>query len=233
MKARLPALWGAGYWCNINTMSKSKILLSFIVLLGLAGPAWSAAPQANPAVDVARLVPAQPSGSRADQVGVVVFFDFSRSSSEMLQRLDQWAANAGSEVIIDREPLVTPASAQLAHAFMAARTLGIAGPVLDGLFNIRPDPARPENTRQALAKLFQSWGMGSLEFNAAWGSTATRNGYIRAQSLAERFAISTAPAIVVDGVWRLTPTQPAALVPLFAALDKKVGEASLIASENR
>jgi|GEM_PF-1550216 len=214
-------------------MRKFKILFPIIALLGLAAPAWSATAPAAPAVNVARLVPAQPSGSRADQVGVVVFFDFSHASREMLKRLDQWAANAGSEVVIDREPLVTPTSAPLAHAFMAARTLGIAGPILDGLFNIRPDPARPDTTRQALAKLFQSWGMGSLEFNAAWGSTATHNGFIRAQSLAARFEVSSAPAIVVDGLWRLTPAQPATLGPLFAALDKKVGEASLIASENR
>lgn len=215
-------------------MKKFCTLLALVAFLGFAAPTSSAASKAAPAVDVAPLVPAQPSGSRANQVGVVVFFDFSPASRAMLKRLSQWAANAGGEVVIDREPLVTPTDSPLAHAFMTARTLGIAQPVLDGLFNIRPDPTtQPDNTREAMAKLFQSWGTGPLEFNAAWSSAATRNGFIRAQSLAERFNIASAPAIVVDGLWRLTPTQPNDLAALFDALNDKVGEASLIASENR
>lgn len=214
-------------------MTRFCTVLAVIALLGLTAPALSATTKAAPAVEVAPLVPAQPSGSRADQVSVVVFFDFSPASRALLKRLDRWAANAGGEVVIDREPLVTPTSSSLAHAFMTARTLGIAQPVLDGLFNIRPDPAHPEATHQALVKLFQSWGTGKLEFNAAWDSTATRNGFIHAQSLAERFNIASAPAIVVDGQWRLTPTQPNDLAGLFSALNAKVSAAALIASENQ
>ena len=213
-------------------MSKFGIALTTIALLGFAAPAWGAV-KAEPAVDIARLVPAQPSGSRAEQVGVVVFFDFSPASRAMLKRLARWAANAGNEVVIDREPLVTPISSPLARAFMAARTLGIAGPVRDGLYNIRPDSAHPELTHRALARLFQSWGIGPLEFNAALDSQATRNGFIRAQSLSERYNITRAPAIVVDGRWRLTLVKPDALATLFDDLDQKVGKASLIASENR
>lgn len=222
-----------GRWCNIGAMMKFCTLLALAAFLGFAAPTSSAASKAAPAVDVTPLVPAQPGGSRADQVGVVVFFGFGPASHATLKRLDRWAANAGGEVVIDREPLVTPTSSPLARAFMAARTLGIAQPVLDGLFNIRADPAHPETTHKALAKLFQSWGMDTLEFNAAWSSTATRNGFIRAQSLASRFNITRVPAIVVDGLWRLTPSRPNDLAALFDALDKKVGEASLIASENR
>ncbi|MGA7966078.1 MAG: DsbA family protein [Gammaproteobacteria bacterium] len=214
-------------------MMKFCTTLALIAFLGFAAPAWSATAKAPPAVDVAPLVPAQPSGSRADQVSVVAFFDFSPASRALLKRLNRWAANAGNEVVIDREPLITPTSSPLARAFMAARTLGIAQPVLDGLFNIRPDPAHPETTHHALAKLFQSWGAGTLEFNAAWSSAATSNGFIRAQSLAERFNITSAPAIVVDGLWRLTPTQPNDLADLFSALNNKVSAAALIASENQ
>lgn len=214
-------------------MNKFSGALATIILLGFTVPAWSTAPKAVPAVDITHLVPAQPSGSRADQVGVMVFFDFSPASRAMLKRLARWAANAGNEVVINREPLVSPISSPLARAFMAARTLGIAGPVLDGLYNIRPNPTHPKITHQALAQLFQSWGIGPLEFNAAMDSHATRNGFIRAQSLAERFDITRAPAIVVDGRWRLTLVKPDALATLFDDLDQKVGKASLIASENR
>lgn len=214
-------------------MMKFTTLLVLTTFLGWAAPAWSASATATPGVEIAPLVPAQPSGSRADQVGVVVFFDFSPSSRALLERLDRWATNAGGEVVIDREPLVTPASAPLARAFMAARTLGIAQPVLNGLFDIRPDLAHPDTMHQALAKLFRSWGAGPVEFNAAWDSAPTRNGFIRAQSLAERYGIKSAPAVVVDGLWRLTLTQPNDLAALFKALNDKVSAAALIASENR
>lgn len=217
-------------------MKISAAVSTILIFAMLAANAWSApAPAAQPAVTVTTLVPSQPNGALIDQVGVTVFFTFAPESRILLKRLDRWASNAGDNVVIDREPIVPPGSSILAHAYMAARTLGIANPVLDGLFNIRPDPAHPQATRQALTKLFRSWGAGKLEFDAAWDSSATRGGMLRAESLAERFGIKTGPAIVVDGLWRLTPTRPGASAysALFAALDTKVARAAQIASENQ
>ncbi len=204
----------------------------FIALLGclaFTGSAMGAAPN----VDISRLVPTQPSGTGAEQVGVIVFFDFSSTSHALLKQIDQWAANAGSEVVIDREPFVTQLNRPLARAFMTSRTLGVTNPVLDGLFNIKPNPADPQSTQKRLKSLFKTWGIGDVEFGAAWKAQVTDNGFIRAQSLAQRYGVTQAPAIVVDGIWRLTPTGPDAVGALMQALNDKVGKAALIASENQ
>jgi len=209
-----------------------KRYLLFLALFGcatLAGSAWGA----TPAVDISRLVPTQPSGTGAEQVGVVVFFDFSAASHTVLKRIDQWAASAGSEVVIDREPFVNQIDEPLALAFMTSRTLGVTNPVLDGLFNIPANPADPQATRKQLQSLFKTWGIGEVEFNAAWHAQVTHNGLIRAQSLAQRYGVKQAPAIVVDGIWRLAPAGPNDIGALMQALNDKVGKAALIASENQ
>lgn len=208
-----------------------------LVLIGaiiVTVPAWAAAPSASaPPVLVSRLVPTQPSGADAEQIGVVVFFDFSHTSQRMLKRLDQWAANAGSEVVIDREPVVTPVTAPFARAFMTARTLGVTKPILSGLFTIKANPTDPKAVKKQFLTLFKTWGIGAVEFNAAWQAQVTDNGYIRAQTLAQRYGVRQAPALIVDGIWRLTLTKPGALATLMQALNNKVSKASLIASENQ
>lgn len=204
----------------------------FIVLLGCLAFAGSAM-AATPSVDINRLVPTQPSGTGAEQVGVVVFFDFSAASHALLKRIDKWAANAGSEIVIDREPYVTQLDMPLARAFMTSRTLGVTSPILDGLFNIQPNPSDPQATRKQLQSLFKTWGIGTVEFNAAWHAQVTDNGFTRAQSLAQRYGVTQAPAIVVDGIWRLTPAGPNDIGALMQALNDKVGKAAQIASENQ
>lgn len=209
-----------------------KHVLSALLYLTLAAMLGTAQ-AATPSVDVSRLVPTQPSGTSAEQVGVVVFFDFSAVSHVLLKRIDRWAASAGSEVVIDREPFVTQLDMPLARAFMTSRTLGVTNPILDGLFNIKPNPDDPQATQKQLKSLFKTWGIGDVEFDAAWNAQITNNGFIRAQSLAQRYGVTQAPSIVVDGLWRLTPTGPNAMGALMQALNDKVGKAALIASENQ
>lgn len=204
----------------------------FIALLGCATFAGNAS-AAPPAVVTSRLVPTQPSGTGAEQVGVVVFFDFGAASHALLKRIDQWAESAGNEVVIDREPFVTQLDMPLARAFVTSRTLGVTNPILNGLFNIKANPADPQATQKQLQSLFKTWGIGEVEFDAAWNAPVTGNGLTRARSLAQRYGVTQAPAIVVDGIWRLTPTNPNAIGALIQALNDKVGKAALIASENQ
>lgn len=208
-------------------------LSAALLCAALAATAQAAPAAGTPPVTVSRLVPTQPSGADADHVGVVVFFDFSPASRAMLKRLDDWAKTAGNEVVIDREPLVTPMNRPLARAFMTARTLGVTNPILDGLFTIRPDPADAGATRKRLQSLFKTWGISEIDFGAAWGAQITDNGLLRAQTLAERYEVSQAPAIVVDGIWRLTQNDAGATAALINELGDKVGQAALIASENQ
>lgn len=207
----------------------SCLALTTVLTVARAAPAT----RAKPTVDVSRLVPTQPSGTSADHVGVVVFFGFGPASHSLLKRLDQWATSAGGDVVINREPLVTPITRPLARAFMTARTLGITNPILDGLFSMKPDPSDPKATRKRLRTLFKAWGIGAVEFDAAWSAQVTDNGFIRAQTLAERYEVKHVPAIVVDGIWRLTPNDPNATGALVNALADKVNQAALIASENQ
>lgn len=200
-----------------------------VALAATAGPATAAPAQS---VEVQRIVPAQPSGAGPRHVGVTVFFDFSPASASLMEQIQRWAAGAGSSVVLDRQPLEKGSDPGLARGFIMAQTLGVSGSVLPGLFEIARGSLRGDQLRKALAGLFHGSGINGLEFNAAWKSPATEDGLTRARSLAERFGIQSAPAIVVNGVWRLTPAAggPTALLE---ALESKVAEVSASETENQ
>jgi len=195
-----------------------------------AGPVATAASAQS--VQVQRIVPAQPSGAGPQQVGVTIFFDFSPASQSLIEQVRRWAAGAGSGIVLDREPLASGSDPELTRGFFMARTLGVSGSVLPGLFGLQRSPLQGDQLRKALASLFQGTGINTLEFNAAWNSPATADGLTRAQSLAQRFGIPSAPAIVVNGTWRLTPAAGGATA-LVEALEHKVSQVSASETENQ
>lgn len=182
---------------------------------------------ATPAVTVSRIVPAQPSQAAPDQIGVLVFFDFSPASRALLSRLVRWASGAGHHIVLDREPLLGGnGDVPLARAFMVARTLGVTDSVLPGLFRLAGHaPRKPSDAATAttaIAEVFAPAGINSVEFDAAWNSPATDNGLVRARALAARYQVSVAPTVIVNGLWRLVPAAGAAASSLIAALNQQV-----------
>ncbi|MGH8427114.1 MAG: DsbA family protein [Gammaproteobacteria bacterium] len=209
-------------------------LLAFTLAMAPGLPVIAAPAAAPPpAVKTERIVPAQPSGAAPDQIGVLVFFDFSPASHALINYLEGWSGRAGQQVVLDREPLVANTPDPLVRAFIVARTLGVVEPVLPGLFKLAADtPAQPL-TVQTLEKAFEPWGIDPIEFGAAWQSPVATDGVIRARALAARYGVSSAPVIVVNGVWRLTPTAGANPQDLIAALDARIAAASTSEAENQ
>lgn len=201
-----------------------------IATAGLSSWAATGSARADDAVNVQRIVPAQPTGAPPDKVGVLVFFDFTPASERLLREVRQWAAGAGDGIVLDMEPVVSGKQPELARGFVVARTLGVTATVLPGLFQLGGSPLQDAQLHKALASLFQDAGINGLEFNAAWKSSAARTGVMHAQSLAERFDIASAPAVVVNGVWRLTAAGPAGLV---GVLRNKVAQVAASETENQ
>ncbi|HEX5314279.1 MAG TPA: DsbA family protein [Gammaproteobacteria bacterium] len=215
-------------------------LASLLTIALLAAPLLAAAPPAPAsaaaaAVRIDRVVPAQPSGAGPDQIGVLVFFDFSPASQALMNYLEGWSARAGRHVALDREPLVTAAAAPLARAFVVARTLGVIEPVLPALFKLaaKEDPAAAPPTAMAVKGVFAPWGIDPIEFHAAWRSPVATDGVTRARALAYRFGVTTAPVIIVNGVWRLTPAPGTKPRKLIGALDARIAAAATLEAENQ
>ncbi len=178
-------------------------------------------------VVVSRIVPAQPSQAGPDQIGVLVFFDFSPASRAFLTRLGRWASGAGHHIVLDREPLLAGGNdAPFARAFVVARTLGVTDSILPGVFGLAADsPRSPSGASvpiNAIANIFKSAGINNVEFSAAWNSSTTDSGLVRARALAARYQVSRAPAVIVNGLWRLVPAAGADASNLIAALDQQI-----------
>lgn len=200
--------------------------LLFAAMLVGARLAAASAAAAPPAVAVSRIVPAQPSLAAPNQIGVLVFFNFTPASRAFLARLKQWAAGAGSRIVLDREPLVKGNDVPLARAFIVARTLGITDSVLPSLFRAAAEMPRkqqaPAPSTAVIAGAFKPAGIGGVEFTAAWNSPAADNGLIRARALAARYEVSGAPVVIVNGLWRLVPAAGTDAASLIAALDRQI-----------
>lgn len=224
---------GKGRWCTIAAMPNRLVRPFLLAALAVAFAAPGPAPAAPAAVAVQRIMPAQPSGATPDQIGVLVFFDFTPASRVLVARLRQWAANAGDNVVLDREPLAASAPEPLVRAYVVARILGIADPVLPELFNLDTDALKGDRQQKALAAVFRRWGIDELEFNAAWNSSAADTGVTQARALADRFGVTRAPAIVVNGLWRLVPADPGATDALIAALNHRVAAAASAEAQNQ
>lgn len=199
----------------------------------LAAPARGAAAAAAHRVSVARIVPAQPSGAAPDQIGVVLFFDFSPTSLALLRRMQAWGGESGEQIVLDREPLAAGGSDALVRAFVVARTLGVADEVLPGLFRLAAHRPPPAQLQQALADVFKRWGIEPIAFDAAWNSALATAGVTRALALAARYQVSRAPVIVVNGVWRIAAPPGAAMPSVIAALNTEVAAVSTSEAENQ
>lgn len=208
-----------------------RVLAAWVAAAAFLVPGAAAA--AGAAVAVQRIVPAQPSEATPDRVGVLVFFDFTPASQRLAAQLRQWSADAGQRVVLEREPLATAAPAPLVRAFVVARILGIADAVLPGLFEVGESPLKDDQKQKALAGVFQRWGIDALEFDAAWNSSAADAGVTRARALAERFGVKRAPAIIVNGIWRLVPADSGDTQALLAALDRQVAATATSEARNQ
>lgn len=206
---------------------------ALVFALGWQGASAAATAPAAPPISVQRIVPAQPSGVAPDQIGVVVFFDFTPESRRLLARLHNWGANGGTRIVLDREPLVASLPDPLAHAFVVGRTLGVLDAVLPGLFKLGADAHAGAPDEAALEKVFAPWGIDTVEFDAAWNSPTAAAGVTRAQALAARYGVTGAPVIVVNGVWRIVAGPGASAGDLIAALNDRVAAVSTMEAENQ
>lgn len=201
--------------------------------LPLAVTAAAAVPPAGAAkVDVHRIVPAQPSDVAPDRIGVLVFFDFSPASRALLARVRIWGANAGSRIVLDREPLVTSSDDALARGVVVGRTLGVLDDVLPGLFDLAAQ-RRGDPDPKSLESVFRPWGVNPVEFTAAWNSPVADAGITRAEALAARYQVSAAPTIVVNGEWRITLAPGFTPQQAIAALNDRIAAASTTEAENQ
>lgn len=184
----------------VSQRIESRVRAAFALFMGII-----LVPSALAAggVRVSRVMPTQSSSVAPEQVSVRVFFDFSPTSRALLDGLKNWAVNAGSAVLVGREPVVTVHDRMLVRAFFVARILGVMRPVLPGLFSLALSSGGNEPDRQALARVFKPWGIAPVEFQAAWNSPRAAKAMIRAQALGERFRVKRAPVIVVNGIWRI------------------------------
>jgi hypothetical protein len=214
--------------CYVKSLLCGAAIVAGVAVLN----AQAAGTPAAATVKVRRMIPAQPSQVAPDRVSVLVFFDFKPASKALFHALDAWAQGAGSEIVLDREPLVDSDKSPLAHAFVVARTLGVTETVLPALFKLAASPPEPQNKNQddevalksAIADIFDSAGINEIEFQTAWNSGASKSGLLHARLMSGRFEAKGAPLLIVNGLWKLEPGSGASADETIAALDRQVNK---------
>lgn len=222
------ALFGATAW-GITQPSPGPIVRT-VPRAPATAPATTAGPRK---VTVQRIVPAQPSGAAPDQIGVVLFFDFSPASLRLIRELRSWGGETGTQIVLDREPLPSMGSDPLVRAFIVGRRLGVASEILPALFKLAAHLPPAGQIQRALADVFKPWGIEPVAFDAAWKSPRTSAGVTRALALEARYQVSSAPVIVVNGVWRIAAPPGTSPQALIAALNGRVAAVATSEAENQ
>lgn len=216
--------------CRVQHLLPAVVGLAALLFVGTAAQAAGG----SAAIEVRRIVPAQPSQVSPREVSVLVFFDFSRDSRTLFNHLSTWAKDVSGLVVLDREVITKHDTLALARAFIVARTLGVTGSVLPKLFNLahrqRQKPANSSSgdesgsLKSKIAAIFKSVGINAIEFQAAWHSQASEQGLRRARAMAGRFQVEQAPIIVINGAWKLIPEPGASAQALIDALSRKMSQ---------
>lgn len=173
-------------------------------------------------IQVTRIVPAQPTYTAPQKISVAVFFNFTETTQKLLATLKSWAADAGGDITFEEVPLVSSADRGLARAFYVAQTLGISGPVSSSLFDLRK--VVKSLVMMKAAKIFHSWGIGKIGFEAAWSSKRTEKLLLKAEALAARYEVRDGmnPVVIINGAWRLNVSQSVKPAQVIKVLDSKI-----------
>ena len=171
-----------------------------------------------------RLSPTQPTSSSPDQIEVAEIFWYGCNHCyDFDPYLENWLKRKPDGVNFVRVPAVwNPLVKTHARAFYTAQALGKGDEMHSSFFREIHVNKNTLGSEKALREFFGRYGVSSEEFKKAYNSMGVLAKLQRAETLAQRYLVSSVPMIVVNGKYTTSASQTGGYDALMDVIDDLV-----------
>lgn len=222
---------------SAQPLSLAVTLPTIAALLGLAvlgaalyWPKRRTRTQAQPMLEgqaFLRLQYPQPTACATAIEVVTVFAYDDPQSFHFAPLLARWARDHAGAVHLVQLPVTgDPRKRLQARVYYAARLLGVAERLHGVLFDALHLAKRDLGDEDQLTDFFAANGVDPAAFRQAFHSSAVQTALHKAQVLNHGYNTATAPALIVNGCYKITPQTAATPARWLAVLDHLVAQSS-------
>ncbi|MGH8378695.1 MAG: thiol:disulfide interchange protein DsbA/DsbL [Gammaproteobacteria bacterium] len=185
----------------------NKLLLPCLLALGLAAGTTFAAsltPPYKEGVNYIPVMPAQPVNVNPGRIEVLEFFWYGNPQCFALEPyLQSWDKNKAANVVLSRVPAaLNPQWDLAARAYYAAVQLGISDKADAVIYAIIHTRHANLSTTADYENVFTGQlGVSAKQFETVWNSLVVDTQIAQAKVLAQRYGVTSVPALTVNGKW--------------------------------
>lgn len=162
-----------------------------------------------------------PNSPPTDRVEVVEAFAYPCPACRVfLPVIMNWSQNLPEHVALTHMPVpLQPGWEAFARAWYTAETLGLGKDAHEAMFRALHDERRQFRSMEDIAEVYTQFGVSVDEFMSASQSFAVDNRMRRNRNEIMRFGVRGTPSMIVQGKWRLSPTDFSSYEQMLAAVD--------------
>lgn len=162
-----------------------------------------------------------PSSSPADRVEVVEAFAYPCPACRVFMPIImRWSENLPDHVELIHMPVpLQPGWEVFARVYYTAEVLGLGHDAHEAIFRALHDERRQFRNIEDIARVYADFGVSVEEFVSTSQSFAVDSRMRRGRNEIMRFGVRGTPSMVVQGKWRLSPTDFSTYEEMLAAVD--------------
>jgi thiol:disulfide interchange protein DsbA len=194
--------------------------LAFALLCALAFSV-RAAPVYTEGAEYDRISPPAPTSIDSGKVEVVEVFWYGCPHCYAFEPyLEEWLKSKPKAAEFVRLPAVlNPSWVTHARAYYALEAIGEADRVHKAFFQAIHEQGRTLDDRDSIARFLAQQGVDEKTFRKAYQSPEVQTKLQHAAQLAQRYAITGVPSVVVDGQYRTSASQAGSYAEMLKVID--------------
>lgn len=162
-----------------------------------------------------------PGSAPSDRVEVIEAFAYPCPACRtFLPIIADWSENLPDQVSLSHLPVgLQPGWEVFARVYYTADVLGLGHDAHEAMFKALHDERRQFRSIEDIAEVYTGFGVDVEEFVATSQSFAVDGRMRRNGNEIRRFGIRGTPSMIVQGTWRLSPTDFSSYEEMLAAVD--------------
>ncbi|MBM3203125.1 thiol:disulfide interchange protein DsbA/DsbL [Candidatus Woesearchaeota archaeon] len=199
---------------------------TFLLLLGLSVSPLQAE-EFKPGIDYERVTPPQPV-QESGKVEVLEFFWYGCPHCYHFEPdLNAWLKRKPANVTFTRQPAIFSALwGAHAKAFFTAEALGVLDRLHSDFYDAIQNRHEPLEKEDTLTRFFIQHGVAEADFRKAYKSFAVDAKMRQAEPMGARYGITGTPSVIINGKYRISPSQARSFPRMIAIMDELIKQES-------